>query len=173
VAVKAFFISRCQFMPNTHWRPPFPIIHAKKYLFPWLIRHSLTDSSQYQRQLQHNPQPPLLPTHCCGHTNKVANGVTELCGLWSKNIHSTWYQQFKGFAARKGVVVPGFPHVSKTRYLSYDNMAHIILRNSSLIGDFLNKYSGSEVFSTSCEVLVHLGDPYVLQVMSIMSQSLE
>jgi len=59
---------------------------------------------------------------------------TELCGLWSKNIHSTWYQQFKGFAECKGVVAPGFPHVSKTRYVSYDNMAHIILHNSSLIG---------------------------------------
>jgi len=75
-----------------------------------------------------------LPTHCCGHTNKVANGVTELCGLWSKNIHSTWYQQFKCFAAHKGVVAPGFPCVSKTRNVSYDNMAHIILRNSSIIG---------------------------------------
>jgi len=30
----------------------------------------------------------VLPTHCCGHTNKVVNGVTELCGLWSKNIHT-------------------------------------------------------------------------------------
>jgi len=74
----------------------------------------------------------VVPTHRWGHTNKVANGVTELCGLWSKNIHSTWYQQFKGFAARKGVVAPGFPRVSKTRYVSYDNMAHIILRNSLL-----------------------------------------
>jgi len=46
----------------------------------------------------------VLPTHCCGHTNKAANGVTELCSLWSKNIHSTWYQQFKSFAACKGVV---------------------------------------------------------------------
>jgi len=79
----------------------------------------------------------ILPTHHCGHTNKVANGVTELwvCG---KNIHSTWYQQFKGFAAGKGVVAPGFLHVSKTRYVSCDNMTHIILCNSSLIGNFLN-----------------------------------
>ena len=115
----------------------------------------------------------VVPTHRWGHTNKVANGVTELCGLWSKNIHSTWYQQFKGFAARKGVVAPGFPRVSKTRYVSYDNMAHIILHNSSLIGDFLNEYSGSEVCNTSREVLVRLGDPYVLQVMNIMSRSLE
>jgi len=51
----------------------------------------------------------------------VANGVTELCSLWSKNIHSTWHQQFKGFAACKGVVAPGFTHVSKTIYLSYAN----------------------------------------------------
>jgi len=63
----------------------------------------------------------VLPTHCCGHTNKVANGVTELCRLLIKNIHSTWYQQFKSFAACKGVVAPGFPHVHKTRCASYDN----------------------------------------------------
>jgi len=46
----------------------------------------------------------VVPTHRFDHTKKVGNGVTELCGLWSKNIHSTWYQQFKGFAALKGVV---------------------------------------------------------------------
>jgi len=61
------------------------------------------------------------------------------CSFWSKNIHSTWYQQFKGFVACKGIVAPGFLCVSKTRYVPYDNMAHLILHNSSLIGDFLNK----------------------------------
>jgi len=66
--------------------------------------------------------------------------MPELFGLCSKNMHSTWYQQFKGFAAHKRVVAPGFPRVSKTRYVSFDNMAHIILCNSSLIGEFLNEW---------------------------------
>jgi len=57
--------------------------------------------------------------------------------------------------------------------MSHMTIQHIILSNSSLIGDFLNEYSGSEVCNTSCEVLVCLGDPYVLQVMNIMSRSLE
>jgi len=135
----------------------------------WMFRLNPTptclkdpQSSQNQNQLQHPTAfTSVLPTHCCGHTNKVANGVTGLCSLWSKNIHSTWYQQFKGFFACKGVV-PGFPHVSKTRYVSYDN-----------IEDFLNKYSESEICNLSCEVLVCLGDHYVLQFMHIMSQSLE
>jgi len=56
---------------------------------------------------------------------------------------------------------------------SYGNVAHIILRNPSLFSGFLNEYSGSEVCNTSCEVLVCLGYSYVLQVMNIMSRSLE
>jgi hypothetical protein len=93
--------------------------------------------------------------------------------MWSKNIHSTWHQHFKGFATRQGVRPPSFPRVSKTRYVSYDNMAHTILHNSALIGRFLNTYHESDVCNTSREVFLRLGDPYVLQVMHIMSRSLE
>jgi len=85
----------------------------------------------------------VLPTHCCGHTNKVANGVTELCSLWSKNIHATAKQD-----------------------MCHRTIWHIISSNPSLINDFLNKYSGSEVCNTSC------GDPYVLQVILIILSSL-
>jgi len=97
-------------------------------------------SSQYQSQLQYHPQSCQLTIVII-----LTRWQMELCSLWSKNIHSTWYQQFKGLAAHKGVVAPGFSRVSKTRYVSNDNMANIILCNSSLIGDFLNEYSGLEV----------------------------
>jgi len=59
------------------------------------------------------------------------------------------------------VAVPSFPCVSSTQYVSYDLMALMMKNNSDLIE------------GTKQNVLLKLQDPYVKEVMSIMTGSLE
>jgi len=68
---------------------------------------------------------------------------------------------------------PVFPRVSQTRYVSYDNLVHVMLDNSQLITGFLVEHHSTDVYNTSQEVFAWLGNPYLHQVMSIMSHSLE
>jgi len=59
--------------------------------------------------------PPLLPpatgsaAPTCSRNNKSTNGVTELCGLWSKCMNSTWHQAFKGYALGQKMKALAFP----------------------------------------------------------------
>jgi hypothetical protein len=62
--------------------------------------------------------------------------------------------------------------VSSTQYVSYDSMACMMKNNSDLIDCFIVGYC-SEVEGTQRNVLLKLQDPYVKEVMSIMTGSLE
>lgn len=88
-------------------------------------------------------------------------------------MHSTWHSHFKAYAQHQGVRPPAFPRVSGTRYVSYDNMARVMLDNSALIDGFLEEHFIAEVDKSSRDELRRLGDPYVALVMSIMSHSLK
>jgi len=85
----------------------------------------------------------------------VANGVTELCSLLSKNIHSTWYQQFKHFTAHKGVVAAGFPCVSRNYYVKFP--AFTIMNSfvflPSLSQPLIYLSGGNYMFTTGAQTL--------------------